>query len=139
MKKSIVTRNVDQILIRNLIMELFIWNLDKISVFWELIIDNTPAPEIIHLLLRFDDRWHAKTAKWFASNAAEINNMQTWAHMTDELKAMHCCKKTMFPFFSDFNTHTSILSARNHFCVIFLNSHKYFQDIFLRYIRDVKE
>ena len=46
MEKSIVTRNMDQILIRNLITQLFIWNLDKISIFWELIIDNTPAPEI---------------------------------------------------------------------------------------------
>ena len=35
MNKSIVSRNLDQILIGNLITQLFIGNFDNISVFWE--------------------------------------------------------------------------------------------------------
>ena len=47
---------------------------------------------------------------------------------------MHCSQKTMFCFLSVFNSPTFILSAWNHFCGIFLNCHKYFQEIFLRRI-----
>ena len=33
-----------------------------------------------HLLLRFDDCWYSKTAKWFVSYTTEINNTQTSAY-----------------------------------------------------------
>ena len=59
--------------------------------------------------------------------------------MTNSLLAMHCSQKTTFHFLTVFNVHTCIISVRNHFCGIFLNSHKYFQDIFLRRIKDVTE
>ena len=54
--------------------------------------------------------------------------------MTEWLMTMHCSQKTMFCFLSVFNSPTFILSAWNHFCGIFLNCHKYFQEIFLRRI-----
>ena len=55
------------------------------------------------------------------------------------LKTVNNTTYTTFHFLSVFNGSTSILSARNHFCEIFLNSHKYFQEVFLRRISDVTE
>ena len=44
-KKSIVTRNVDQIFIRNLITQLFGRNFDKISVFWQQVKQSLIIPK----------------------------------------------------------------------------------------------
>ena len=51
--------------------------------------------------------------------------------------AKHCSQKMTFHFLSVINFHISILSVWNHFCRIFLISHKYLQEIFSRRIRDI--
>ena len=66
-------------------------------------------------------------------------NISPLVLMTDWLMAMHCSQKTAFHFLNVVNVHTPILSARNYFCGIFFDSHKCFQDIFLRRIRELKK
>ena len=56
-------------------------------------------------------------------------NIRPLILMTDWLMAMRCSQKTTFYFSSVFNGPTSILSIQNHFYGIFLNSHKYLQEI----------
>ena len=147
MKKSIVTRNVDQISIGNLITQLFIWNFDKTSVFQTVTasytksdnskkslkaINNTPATEIWQLLTfqncqmmcrpYYRDKQHA--------------NISLLILMTDWLMVMHCSQKTTFYFLSVFYSPISNLSTQNHLCSIFLSSHIYFQEILLRRISE---
>ena len=76
-----------------------------------------------------------------------IMRQSTCKHQPAEwLMTMHWSQKTTFHWvfltvlLRKFkNSPTSILSARNHFCGIFLNSYKYYQEIFLRCIRQVTE
>ena len=92
-------------------------------------VNNTPATEIWRLLICQNCQMICR----------QHPNISPLILMTDLLVAMHCSQKTTFHFLSICKSPTSILSAWNHFCGIFLNSHKYIQDIFLRRIRDVTE
>ena len=98
-------------------------------------VNNTPTAEISRLLILQNCQMICKPYYWDKKHA----NISPLALMTDWLMAMHCSQKTTFHFLKVFNVHTSILPARNHFCGICFNSHKYFQDIFLRQIRDLKK
>ena len=134
----------------NLITKLFIWNFDKISVFWQRITDtyhleislkavnHTPTPEIRWLLTCQNCQMICKPYCWDKQHA----NMSPHDRLINSyalLPENNVSFFFVFFFLSVFNAHTSILSSRNLFCMIFLNSHKYFQDIFLRHIRDVTE
>ena len=98
-------------------------------------VNYTPATEIWQLLTCRNCQMICKPYHWDKQHA----NISPLILMTDWWKVTHSSQKTTFHFLSVFNVHTSILSARYHFSGIFLNSHKYFQHIFLRSIRDVTE
>ena len=89
-------------------------------------VNNTPTAEISRLLILQNCQMICKPYYWDKQHA----NISPLVLMTDWLMAMHCSQKTTFHFLKVFNVHTSILPARNHFCGICFNSHKYFQDIF---------
>ena len=83
-------------------------------------------------------------AKLPNSLQAILLRLTTWKHQPTDPHDRLINRYALLPendasFFECFNFHTSILSGRVHFCGIFLNSQKYFQDIFLRHSRDVTE
>ena len=141
---------MDQISNGNLIRQLFIWNFDKISVFQTvttyytnsyhsekslITVNNTPAIEIWPLLTCENCQVICRPYYWDEQPA----NISPLILMTHWLMAKPCSRKKTFHFLSVFNGPTSILSTQNHVCGIFLNSHKYFQEMFLRRIKDVTE
>ena len=149
MKKSIDTRKVDQVSVGNLITQLFIWNFE-ISLFQAVAVgytksyhserslkaaNNTPSTGILRLSTWQNYQMICRPYYWDKQhvNISSLILMAAW------LMAMYRFQKMTFHFLSVFNGPTSILSARNHFCGIFLSSHKYFQDIFLRRVRDITE
>ena len=143
MKKKRCYKNHGQILTRNLITQLFVWALTRILILTAgytksyylkkslKAVNNTPAPEIWRLLTCQNCQMICKPYCW--------DKQHTNMSPNERLINGYALLLENDVSTSAFNAHTSILSARNHFCVIFLNSHKYFQDIFLGHIRDVRE
>ena len=142
---SIVTRNVDQVSIGYLITPLYILNFDKIFAFQAVtagytksyhsekalkVVNNTPAAEIsqnCQMICNpyYWDKQHANISPLINDYALLPENVSFFEFLT----APH--------FVRYFNNSTDI--TRKHFREIFLNSHKCFQDIFLRCIRDVAQ
>ena len=100
LNESIVARNVDQILIRNLITQLFIWNFDKISIFLAVTagytksyysknslkaVINTPATEIWRFLTCQNCQMICGLYYWDKKHAM----ISPLIVMTDWLMAMH--------------------------------------------------
>ena len=101
-------------------------------------VNNTPAPQIWRFVTCQNCQMICKPYCWDKQHA----NMSPHDRLINSYALLPENNVSFFFFFfflSVFNAHTSILSSRNHFCMIFLNSHKYFQDIFLRHVRDVTE
>ena len=96
---------------------------------------STPVTKIWRLLTRENWQMICKPYDWDKQH----QNISPLTHIADWLMAMRCSHKTSFHFLSVSNVHISILWAQNHFCGIFLESHKYLQHIFSRRIRDVTE
>ena len=104
MKKSIVTRNVDQISVGNLITQLFIWNFNKISVFQTVTagytksyhfeklvkaVNNTAATETWRLSTCQNCQMVCRPYYWDKQHA----NISLLILMTDWLMTMHCSRK----------------------------------------------
>ena len=149
MKKSIVTRNVNQILIRNLITQLFTRNFDKISTAGYTksyhsqkslkAVNNTPSPEIWRLLTCQNCQMICKPYCWDKQHA----NMSPHDRLINGYALLPENDVSFFFFFFFFwgvlTPAYRFYQQETIFCAIFLNSHKYFQDICLRHIREVTE
>ena len=138
-------RYLSEILLRNFLSETY-----KISVFQAVAAGYTKSYHSEKLLKAVNNThvteiWRLLTCQNFQMICRpcyldkQHANISLLIFMVDWLMAMHCSKKATFHFLSVIYGPTSILSDRNRFCGMFLNSHKYFQDIFLRRFRDVRE